>query len=82
MKTFNFRVHRHGNKLTLTLPHDWCRTNQVKAGGTLIIALNEIMPYKLIIHSFSGVDTNYIRLKSLTEDYTATKYIKLRELIS
>jgi hypothetical protein len=67
MKVYNFRVHKHGNKLTMTLPSDWCKCQQVKQGDTLTITSKEIMPYKLIVMNFSKVELNYYKLKGLLE---------------
>lgn len=67
MRLFNFRIHKHGNKHTLTIPAEFMRTNGLNAGDTLILTIKENMPYKIIVHSFgvNEIELNYYRLKRI-----------------
>lgn len=70
MNIYHFKVHRHGNKLTITLPSDWVKSNQVKQGSTVTLQTVDNMPYKLIISNISDVERKYYALKSIMEDKT------------
>ena len=71
MAVFNFRIHKHGNKHTITIPADYMKSNCLQAGDQLTLLIRESQPYKIVIQALNDAELRikYAKLKAILGGY-------------